>query len=214
MDMTRLNLTQADPILERECVVCLNMSPYPLRSGVCSICIEEKIEKFDYCRKCGRKLVKGECRICKRYKSKKKQSLWEQRRSALLMDEYPTETCSVDKIKGISRRDKYISISWRNLSEEDKKLIQDYYPLSKSSKQRSILEHRLIAAIARKKALNKNEIVHHKNGVWTDNRINNLEVTYRSAHKVVHADLARIEKRLIGQNEQLKEILGRLQNAM
>ena len=43
-------------------------------------------------------------------------------------------------------------------------------------------EYRLVAAQVLGRPLNDNEVVHHINGDHTDNRPDNLEVTYQSDH--------------------------------
>jgi hypothetical protein len=52
-----------------------------------------------------------------------------------------------------------------------------------------IYEHVLIMENYLGRKLNKDEIVHHKNKVKTDNRIRNLELTNRSEHMKIHQKL-------------------------
>lgn len=92
------------------------------------------------------------------------------------MSEEQKEKLSIKKSGGIGKKVKTTT-----------GYIKIYFPdHPKSDKRGFILEHILIMECNIGRHLRKNEVVHHKNKIKTDNRIKNLQLMTRSEHMKLH----------------------------
>lgn len=81
------------------------------------------------------------------------------------------------------------------------------------AKNNYVPEHRLRMARKLGRPLLSSEVVHHRNGVKTDNRLRNLELTDNATHKRDHQAIVRELRRLRRENELLRSELRRFQTA-
>lgn len=80
------------------------------------------------------------------------------------------------------------SSSWKGGRKINKKghvlVLKKGHPLA--DKNGYVLEHRYIMCRHLGRILCSDEIVHHKNGIKTDNRIENLEIMTNAEHTMIH----------------------------
>jgi len=98
------------------------------------------------------------------------------------------------------RYDGYVDVSWSLVPEELQCMCR---------KEGRVFEHRLIMAQHLGRPLKATEVVHHKNRVRDDNRLENLELYPNHTHTGVTAaeqKIAELEKQIAALQEQLSEL--------
>ena len=81
-----------------------------------------------------------------------------------------------------------------------------FYPMAQHTKDGYIYEHRLIMAQHLCRCLLPWELVHHKNGIKNDNRIENLELITDKRYHMVDAQTRAYIKRLEEEIRTLREV--------
>jgi hypothetical protein len=95
----------------------------------------------------------------------------------------------------------YVMVAFSSLTAEEQRL---FAPMAGRSLSRAIPEHRLIMAKSLGRPLRRDEVVHHRNGVKDDNRIENLEPLDNSTHTAEHKAIIKELRQLRMENELLR----------
>ena len=97
---------------------------------------------------------------------------------------------------------------WRGGVKNSRGYVEIWLPAnhmyrSMASKAGYVREHRLVMAIHLKRALEPTEIVHHKNNIRNDNRLENLEITTNETNLLYATERARLAERLLKYFEKM-----------
>lgn len=93
------------------------------------------------------------------------------------------------------------------------KLIPSDFFLSMANKERYVLEHRLIMAQSLGRCLHRWEIIHHRNHIRSDNRLENLQLVSDDKHKqitILENRIAWLEDKMESQAKELRLLRGSL----
>lgn len=101
-------------------------------------------------------------------------------------------------------------VALSSLSEAEQVL---FAKMANRSSSRAVPEHRLVMARKLGRPLASAEVVHHRNGVKSDNRLRNLELTDNATHKREHNSILSELKRLRRENERLRSELRKYRTA-
>lgn len=93
----------------------------------------------------------------------------------------------------------YVHVLIATLPEASQKMAREMAP-----KKNYIQEHRIIMAMHLGRPITKDEVVHHINGVKTDNRPENLEALRRGDHTIHHREVEKEVARLRAENAALR----------
>lgn len=90
---------------------------------------------------------------------------------------------------------------------------QDFFR-AMATKSGYVLEHRLVMAKHLKRRLLPWEVVHHRNGVKTDNRLENLELISSSHYHIIDTNLKIYVRKLENKVKELEDMVSELEDIL
>lgn len=136
----------------------------------------------------------------RRLKLKGKNLVREKRECVICQTNFETMPSNKKKTCTIDCTNKLISKTATKYPERN-----GYVSKSKKGKYRHRHEHRIIMEKYLGRELTYNEIVHHKNGIKNDNRLENLELMSRSQHTKISKWESEVEKNPLRLQKQVGE---------
>jgi hypothetical protein len=107
-----------------------------------------------------------------------------------------------DSLKRVSSNG-YTYVSINSFSSSEQRILATMFIKCGSRRYKRIAEHRAIVALSLGRPLESYEIVHHKNGIKNDNRLENLELMVTKLHHSGYSSAGTLELSIVKLRKQL-----------
>lgn len=164
------------------------------------------------------RLIRVTCIQCNEWREINSCCLWEYRKGKKKLcwkchKQNLAQKNSTGKVGRHINTSGYVIRTLASFNESELQLIKPMLRSTCKNRRKNhteVLEHRAVMALYINRALERHEIVHHKNGIKTDNRIENLELVTQGQHSKIHNKLLQINKQLIKRVQELEQELASL----